>query len=46
MLLGNEKTFFRNQKDLRLIYLWAFVALQIWLVIYQYYQKWICGVTG
>ena len=29
-----------------LIYLWASIALQIWLVVYLYHQKWICGVTG
>jgi len=46
MLLLNGKSFFRSQKDLRLIYLWASIALEIWLVMYLYDQKWICGVTG
>jgi len=46
MLLLNGKSFFRSQKDLRLIYLWASVALEIWLVMYLYDQKWSCGVTG
>ena len=46
MLLLNGKPFLRSQKDLRLIYLWASVALEIWLVMYLYDQKWICGVTG
>jgi len=42
----NGKSFFRCQKDLRLIYLWASVALAIWLVFYWYHHKWICRVTG
>jgi len=46
MLLLNEKSFFRSPKDLRLVYLWASVALEIWLVMYLYHQNWICGVTG
>jgi len=45
MLLLNEKSFFRNQKDFRLIYFWASVALE-WLVVYFYHQKWIFGVTS
>jgi len=42
----NGKSFFRSQKDLRLIYLWASIALEIWLVMYISHKKWICGVTG
>ena len=36
MLLIDGKSFFRSQKDLRFIYLWASVALEIWLVLYLY----------
>jgi len=34
MLLLNGKLFFRSQKDLKFIYLWASIALELWLVIY------------
>jgi len=46
MLLVDGKSFFRSQKDLKLIYLWASIALELWLVIHFQYQKSICGVTG
>ena len=48
MILLNGKSFFRSQKYLRLIlvYWCASVALEMWLVLYLYHQKWICGVTG
>ena len=46
MLLFNGKSFFRSWKDIRLIYLWASVALEMWLVMCLYHQNWICGVTG
>ena len=42
----NGKLFFRSQKDLRLIYLWASEVLEMWLVMFVYHQNWICGVTG
>jgi len=32
MLLDDRKSFFRSQKDLKLIYLWAWIALELWLV--------------
>jgi len=34
MLLVNEKLFFKSQKDIKLIHLWALEALQVWLDIY------------
>ncbi len=46
MLLVDGKSFFSSQKDLKLIYLWAAIALEIWLVIHFKQQKSICGVTG
>jgi len=46
MLLLDGKSFFRSQKDLKLIYLWASIALQLWLVIHFQHQNSICGVTG
>jgi len=46
MILVNGQSFFRSQKHLRFIYLWASVALQTWLVIYWNHQKLICRVTG
>jgi len=46
MLLVDGKSFFRSQKDLKLIYLWASIALELWLVIHFQHQKLICGVTG
>jgi len=46
ILKVNEKLFFWSQKNLRFIYLWASVALQLWFDIYLYHQKWIYGVTG
>jgi len=32
--------------DVKKTKLWPSVALQIWLVIYFYYQQEICGLTG
>jgi len=46
MLLLEGKTFFRSQKDLKLIYLWAPIALELWLVIHFQHQNPICRVTG
>ena len=43
---GEWENIFRSQKDLRLINLWASVALEIWLVLYLYHQKSTCRVTG
>jgi len=45
MLLLNETSFFRSQKDLNLTYLWALGPLDIWLVI-SFYQKNTCTVNG
>jgi len=45
-LLVNGKSFFRSYKHLRLIYLYASVASEIWLVKYSYHQKSTCTVTG
>jgi len=42
----NGTSFFRSQKDLRLIYLCTSLAREIWLVMSLYHQKWICRVTG
>ena len=42
----NGKLFFRSQTDLKLIYLWASVTLELWLVIHFQHQKSICRVTG
>jgi len=39
MQLLNGKSFYRSQKDLKLIYLWASIALEIWLVILFIHQK-------
>jgi len=33
-LLLYGKSIFRSQKDLKLIYLWASIALELWLDIY------------
>jgi len=46
MLLFDGKSFFRSQKDLKLIYLWASIALELWQVIHFQHQKSICRVTG
>ena len=46
MLLLEGKSFFRSQKDLKLIYLWASIALELWLVIHFQHQNSICRVTG
>jgi len=46
MLLLNGKSFFRSKNILWLIYLWASIALEIWLVMYLYDQKRIGGMTG
>jgi len=46
MLLLDGKSFFRSQKDLKLIYLWASIALELWLVIHFQHQNSICRVTG
>jgi len=45
-LLVNIKLFFRSQKDLKLIYLWASIALELWLDIYFNHQKSIDRVIG
>ena len=39
MLLLDGKSFFRSQKDLKLIYLWASISLELWLVIHFQYQN-------
>jgi len=39
MLLLNGKIIFRRQKELKLIYLWASIALGLWLVIHFNHQK-------
>jgi len=39
MLLFNRKLFSINQKDLIIIYLWASLALDIWLVTSFYHQN-------
>jgi len=36
----------RSQKDCKLIYLWASMALEFWLFIHIQHQKSICRVTG
>jgi len=46
MLLVGGKSFFRSQKDHKLIYLLASIALELWLVIHFQHQKSICRVTG
>jgi len=46
MLLVDAKLFFRSQKDLKLIYLWASITFELWLVIHFQHQKSICIVTG
>jgi len=46
MLLLDGKSFFRSQKDLKLIYLWASIASELWLLIHFQHQKLLCGVTG
>jgi len=46
MLLLDGKSFFRSQKDLKLIYLRASIALGLLFVIHFQYQKSIFGVTG
>ncbi len=46
MLLFDETSFFRSQNFLKLIYLWASGALELWLDIYFDCQKWRCGLTG
>ena len=46
MLLLYGKSFFRSQKDLKLIYLWAWIALELWLVVHFQHQKSIFRVTG
>jgi len=42
--IGQWKFIFRSQKGFKLIYLWASIAIQIWLDIYFYQQKSTCGV--
>ena len=39
MLLLNGKLFFRSQKDLKLIYLSASIAMELWLVVHFNHQK-------
>jgi len=46
MLLVNGKTFFISQKKLKVNYLWASIAFELWLVIHFNHQKYICGVTS
>jgi len=46
MLLLDGKSFFRSQKDLKLIYLSASIALELWLVIHFQHEKSTCTVTG
>jgi len=46
MLLLNGKSFFRSQKDLKLIYLWASIALELWLDMCFNHQKLIDRVIG
>jgi len=46
MLMVNRKSFFRSQKDLKLIFLWASISLELWLAIYFIHQKSECWVTG
>jgi len=46
MLLYDGKSFFRSQKDHKLIYLLASIALELWLVIHFQHQNSICRVTG
>jgi len=46
VLLVDAKSFFRSQKDLKLIYLRASIAFELWLVIHFQNQKSICRVTG
>ena len=46
MLLVDGKSFFRSQKDLKLIYLSASIALELLFVIHFQYQKYTYRVTG
>ena len=45
MLLLDGKSFFRSQKDLKFIYLWASIAWELCLVIHFQHQKFVCRVT-
>jgi len=45
-LLVNGKSFLRSNKHIRLVFLYASVASEIWLVKYSYHQKSACTVTG
>ena len=46
MLLFDGKSFFRSKKDLKLIYLWASIALELWMEIHFQHQKSISRVIG
>jgi len=46
LLFCQWKIIYQRSKDLRLKYLWASVALQLWLVISIYHQESTCEVTG
>jgi len=46
MLLCNRKLFLSIQKELKLIYLWASIGLELWLDMYFNHQKSIDRVIG
>jgi len=46
MIFLNGKLFFRSKKDLKLIYLWASIALELWLDMYFNHQKSTHRVTS
>ena len=45
-IIDKWKIIFKNSKNLRLVYLWASVASEIWLVKYFEQKTFTCGVTG